>query len=153
MPSGGSGFFFQVQLKPLDQQGAGQADHEIDGQDRDPDLEGEKGGGHEFHALEGQFLDGDHRDDGRILDGGDELAGQGRHDPAQGLGEDNIPQLLGPGESQAGGGLPLALLDGLDACADDLGDVGAFVNSQGYGTGDENRHLGGFGHEQTQDAG
>ncbi|VTR69698.1 hypothetical protein DESC_770073 [Desulfosarcina cetonica] len=144
---------FQAAFDMFHQEGARQTDDEVDDQDGKPDLKGEKGGRHQFGALEGEFLNGDHRDDGRVLDRRDELAGQGRHDSTEGLGKDDVAQLLAAAESQARGGLPLALVDGLDAGTNDFGDVGALVGRQGQDAGNEDRGPRGGRHEKTQGAG
>lgn len=59
----------------LDSQRTGKGQQEIEEGDRDPDFKGEIGGGHEFHALKGEFLDGYHGNDGGIFDGRNELTG------------------------------------------------------------------------------
>ena len=94
-----------------DSQRAGEGQEKIEGRDRDPDLEGEVGGAHQFEPLEGELRDGDHRDDGGVLDRRDELARQGRQDPPESLRQDHEAKLLPPGKPQGVGGLPLALLD------------------------------------------
>lgn len=47
--------------------GAGERQREVEQRHAGPDLHGQIGRGHELHALEGQLLDGNDRDDGRIL--------------------------------------------------------------------------------------
>ena len=47
------------------------------------------GGGHDLEALEGEFLNGNHRYDGGIFDGVDELVGERRDDDPDRLRQDD----------------------------------------------------------------
>eukprot|EP01022_Parablepharisma_sp_SALTPOND_P016348 TRINITY_DN2383_c0_g2_i1.p1 TRINITY_DN2383_c0_g2~~TRINITY_DN2383_c0_g2_i1.p1 ORF type:complete len:1264 (+),score=302.28 TRINITY_DN2383_c0_g2_i1:31466-35257(+) len=126
-------FAGQAGFQPAGEHGQGEGHAEVEQRHGDPDFEGEVGGGHELHALEGELADRDDADDGGIFDSGDELPGQRRHNACEGLGEDDVAQTLQPGQAQGVGRFPLAELHGLDAGADDFGDERALVQSDGNG--------------------
>ena len=103
--------------------GAGQGQRQIHEKDRDPDLHGQKGPGHQFIGPEGELGDGDDRNNGGVFDQGYELAGQGRQNALKGLGQDDVPHLLVFGHAQRVGCFPLAPVDGLDSGSDDFSNV------------------------------
>ena len=70
--------------------------------------------------------------DGGLLDDGDELVGDGGEDILDGLGQHHEAHALDLVQSQGPGGLRLAAVNGLDAGADDLGEVGTGVQGQGH---------------------
>ena len=66
------------------------------------------------------------------------LAGEGRDDDAQSLGEDDESQGLRRCKPQRGGGLPLALGNGLDPSAHNFGDEGGSINDK---SGEQSHEL------------
>lgn len=103
----------------------------IDGRHHGPDFEAQECLRDDGLAVHGQVVDGDGRDQGRVLDERDTLAGQGREDVAQGLGQDDLhvdARLL---HAQAERPFPLSARDGQDACPDDFRGVGTFEQGQG----------------------
>ena len=103
--------------------------------------------------LVGQLLDGDNRHNGGILDQGDKLPGQGRQHLAEGLRQDNMAQTLTPGKPKGMGGLPLPAVHGLDACAQDLGDIGPLKHGQGQHRRHKGGDRGGRGNKDAQPMG
>ena len=89
----------QTVLKFFHQQGTRQRQSQIHQGDDSPDFDCMQGAGHEFNTLETQFLDGNNRDNRRILDQGEKLPGHGRHDALEGLGQNDVPHLLIAGKT------------------------------------------------------
>jgi hypothetical protein len=87
-------FLAQAYFEPFDSQRATEGQQQIQTGYGDPDFESEVGGGHQLHTLKRQFLNRDDRNDGRVFDRRDELAGQGRQNTRHGLGQNNVTHLL-----------------------------------------------------------
>ena len=79
----------------------------------------------------GDVLHADDVDDGGLFQEGDEFIAQGGKDVFDGLGNDDEPHGLDIGKSQAPACFGLSSVNGHDAAADDLGNVGAGVASEG----------------------
>ena len=122
----GGGALLQIGDGP----GQGESQQKVHQGNGNPDLKGKKGGRHQFKALEGQFLDGDDRNNGRVLDGGDKLTGQGKGGAAEGLGKDHQAEGFGTGEPDGKGGLPLPGRQSLDPPSYNFGNIGPLVNPQ-----------------------
>ena len=108
-----------------------------DGRDEEQrnDLVGQRrvGVGHEGQ-IQGE---GDRQDQGGRLEHGDRLVAGGRDDDPHRLRQDDSAQDLALTHAQGPGGLALTLVHRVQARADDLGKVGALVDSQPQDRRDE----------------
>src|SRR5450631_833762 len=96
-----------------------QVDHRRQRQCRDVEI-----GVEELVGRAHQFDHGDGRDEGRVLDQGDKLVADGRHQTLVGLGNDYPPHGLAVAHADGLGRLHLAVIDALDCAADDLAQIG-----------------------------
>ena len=129
----------QMTFQPLDAKGEDQADDQVYDGYREPYLDGYLGSGHHLHTLKGELLNGNNRHNGRIFEGIDKLVGQGRQNPFDGLGHDDIVHLLPPGQSQSVRCFPLPFVDGLDSGPNNFGDIGSLKHGNGNHAGKEGR--------------
>ena len=77
-----------------------------------------------------QFLQADHRQEGRVLEHGDQVVAEGRRDRRQRLREHHMPPDPVAPQAQRTAGFPLPAGDRLDARTVDLGNVGRVVQAQ-----------------------
>ena len=91
------------------------------------------------HGLRGEHqLDHAERGaDGRFLDHGDDLVAERGQDILDGLRQHDELHRLRGGKAQRARGLSLACVDGKNARAEDLGNVGRAVERKGHNAGDE----------------
>ena len=95
-------------------------------------FKGAEGQGIDGIGVGGEFRDADDVEQGGILDQRDELAGQRRQGLAQGLGKDNIPINLRPGQADGLGRFQLRPAHAFDARADDLRNVSPAETGQDH---------------------
>ena len=81
--------------------------------------------------LLGEFHEADDRDDGRVLEEGDEVVGDAREADAQRLGQEHAPQGQGRRQAEGHGRLGLPARDGLEPGPEVLGLVGGVVEAEG----------------------
>src|SRR3954447_11849780 len=99
---------------------------QIDPGDGKPNLEGHECVGDDILPRGGELGDGDHGQDGGVLDQGDQHAGQRRQDEADGLRDDHVPIAVETVKADCRRRLVLPAGDGQEPAANDLACEGAF---------------------------
>ena len=117
--------------------GGGEGQAEVHAGRDDQRLTDGEGGGRDIGDGGHDLLDTDGVADGGFLDDGHEFIGDGRQNVLDGLGQHDELHGLPGGHAQAPGGLGLTAVDGLDAGADDLTEVGTGIQGQGDDAGNE----------------
>src|SRR5262245_19015664 len=106
------------------------ANKKIDDGNEGENFERTEGGGGKLHATAGYFADRNHRAERRKLNELHEIRGQRRQGHADGLRQDDAAKGLYRRQAQHLGRLAVALGDGLDAGAIDLGDERRLIDRQ-----------------------
>src|SRR5699024_12434939 len=114
--------------------------HELLEQPGDDEVDDESDGEGEIRVIRrlaqlvdllGEVLESDERDHGRALEQLDEQRRERGDNQGPGLREDDSDHASGGGEAESDRTFPLAIVDGDDRRPDDLGGIGAVVESQG----------------------
>src|SRR5579859_71436 len=128
---------FEISAQPRKRK----ADQEIDQGDDTENLERRERGVVDELPGARQLDEADDRDDGGVLHQLDEEAHRRRQRDAQRLGDDDVPVLLPARECERGRCLPLLERDRLDRTAPDLGEIGADIDAERQGGGQQRRQF------------
>ena len=123
------------------QTAADERENEVDKRRHGKALEALVAQGNDVVCAEHEVRDADDGDDGRLLDDGDKLVAERGQDILDCLRQNNQAHRLAGRESHAARCLGLAVVDRLNARADDLCDIRAAVHAHGNNAGGKARKV------------